>query len=103
MSAPIVVLIPHRLGKAEASRRLKEGLGGAGSDFGNLLSVKSTAWAGDRVSFQVRTLGQTATGSIDVFDRELRLELTLPWLLGKLADRIIPALRQGTVLLLEKK
>jgi hypothetical protein len=103
MSAPIVVLIPHRLDKAEASRRLKEGLGRAGSDFANLPSVKSASWTGDRVTFQVRTLGQTATGSIDVLDHELRLELTLPWFLGKLADRIIPALRKGTTLLLEKK
>lgn len=103
MSAPIVVLIPHRLGKAEASRRLKQGLGAPASVFGNLLSVKSTAWVGDRVTFQLRTLGQTATGSIDVLDHEIRLELMLPWFLGKLADRIIPALRQGTALLLEKK
>lgn len=104
MSAPIVVLIPHRLGKSEASRRLKEGLGRAGSHFAaNLLSVKSATWAGDRVTFQVSTLGQTAAGSIDVLDHELRLELTLPWFLEKLADRIIPALRQATTLLLEKK
>jgi hypothetical protein len=103
MSAPIVVLIPHRLGKAEASRRLKEGFGSTGPDFGSLLSVKSAAWAGDRVTFQVRTLGQTATASIDVLDHELRLELMLPWFLGKLADRIIPALRKATTLLLEKK
>jgi hypothetical protein len=103
MSAPIVVLIPHRLGKAEASRRLKEGLGRSGSDFGNLLSVQPATWTGDRVTFQVRSLGQTAAGSIDVLDHELRLELTLPWLLEKLANRIIPLLRQRTTLLLEKK
>ena len=103
MSAPIVVVIPHRLGKAEASRRLREGLGRASMGFAHLLSVKPVTWDGDRVTFQVRTLGQTAAGSIDVLEHELRLEVTLPWFLEKLANRIMPALRQEAALLLEKK
>jgi len=103
MSAPIVVVIPHRLGKAEASRRLREGLGRASMGFAHLLSVKPVSWDGDHVTFQVRTLGQTAAGSIDVLEHELRLELTLPWFLEKLADRILPALRKEATLLLEKK
>jgi hypothetical protein len=48
-------------------------------------------------------LGQTAASSIDVLEHELRLELTLPWFLQKLADRIMPALRKEATLLLEKK
>jgi hypothetical protein len=103
MSTPIVVMIPHRLGKAEASRRLREGLGQASMGFAHLLSVKPVTWDGDRVTFQVRTLGQTAAGSIDVLEHELRLELALPWFLEKLADRIMPALRKEATLLLEKK
>jgi len=103
MSAPIVVVIPHRLGKAEASRRLREGLGRASMGFAHLLSIMPVKWDGDRVTFQVRTLGQTAAGSIDVLEHELRLELTLPWFLEKLADRILPALRKEATLLLEKK
>ena len=103
MSAPIVVFIPHRLGKAEASRRLSEGFGRARTGFARLLSIESTTWDGDRVRFQVRALGQTAAGSIDVLDQELRLELLLPWFLEKIADRILPALRQEATLLLEKK
>jgi hypothetical protein len=103
MSAPIVAIIPHRLGKAEASRRLREGLGRASSGFANLLSVSPATWEGDRVTFQVRAVGQTAGASIDVLEHELRLELTLPWFLEKLAGRILPVLRKETTLLLEKK
>jgi hypothetical protein len=103
MSTPLVVVIPHRLGKAEASRRLREGLGRASMGLSHLVSIKPLTWDGDRVTFQVRTLGQTAAGSIDVLEHELRLELTLPWLLEKLADRIMPALRKEATLLLEKK
>ena len=103
MSAPVVAIIPHRLGKAEALRRLREGLGRAQAEANYFLSVKPVTWDGDRVTFQVRALGQTATASIDVFEHEVRLELTLPWLLQKLADRILPALRREATLLLEKK
>ena len=103
MSAPIVAIIPHRLGKAEATRRLKEGLGRASSSFAGLLNVAPATWEGDRVTFQVRALAQTATASIDVLDHELRLELTLPWFLEKLANRIMPALRRDATLLIEKK
>jgi hypothetical protein len=103
MSAPIVAIIPHRLGKTEASRRLKEGLGRTPAGLANLLSLSPATWDGDRVTFQVRALGQTATAAIDVMEQELRLELMLPWFLEKLASRIVPALRKETQLLLEKK
>jgi hypothetical protein len=103
MSAPLVAVIPHRLGKAEALRRLREGLGRAQAGPNYFLSVEPATWHGDRVTFQVRALGQTAAASIDVFEREVRLELTLPWFLQKLAERILPALRRETTLLLEKK
>ena len=103
MSAPIVVFIPHRLGKAEASRRLREGFGRARTGFARLLSIESTTWDGDRVMFQVRALGQTAAGSIDVLEQELHLELMLPWFLEKLADGILPALQQEATLCSKRK
>jgi hypothetical protein len=33
----------------------------------------------------------------------LRLEVTLPWLLAKLSETLVPAIRRQTTLLLEKK
>jgi hypothetical protein len=103
MTAPLVVMLPHRLGKEEAIRRLKNGLGSARTNFGHLLSVDEETWEGDRVRFRVRSLGQTASGTIEVFERELRLEVTLPWLLAKLTERLVPAIKREGTLLLEKK
>jgi hypothetical protein len=40
MSEPLVVVIPHRLGKDEALRRIKEGLGRAKTEFAWLLSLE---------------------------------------------------------------
>ena len=37
MSKPLVVSVPHRLGKEEELRRLKNGLGQAGASFGHLI------------------------------------------------------------------
>jgi len=103
MTAPLVVSIPHRLGRAEAVRRLKNGLGRARTDFGHLMSIEEETWTGDRVAFRLRALGQGASGVIDVQEDHLRLEVTLPWLLAKISEKLIPAIRKEGTLLLEKK
>lgn len=103
MSRPLVVSIPHRLGRAEAERRLRAGLSRARTDFASLLAIDEERWQDNRLSFRVRALAQTAAGSIDVLDDELRLEVTLPWLLGKFAERLVPAIRREATLLIEKK
>jgi hypothetical protein len=103
MTAPLVVSIPHRLGKQEAVRRLKNGLGQARTNFGHLLSIEEEVWNGDCLKFRVRSLGQSADGTIDVTEDQLRLEVSLPWLLAKLSERLIPAIRKEGTLLLEKK
>jgi hypothetical protein len=96
-------MLPHRLGKEEAIRRLKSGLGSARTNYGHLLSLDEETWNGDTVRFSVRALGQSAAGTIDVLEDQLRLTVTLPWLLAKLGERIVPAIRKEGTLLLEKK
>jgi hypothetical protein len=66
MSKPLVVAIPHRLGREEALRRLKNGLAEAAASFGHLYSVQEQIWTGNHLQFQVSALGQAASGSIDV-------------------------------------
>ena len=66
MAKPLVIAIPHRLGKEEALRRLKNGLAEAGASFGHLFSVREQIWTGNHLQFQVSALGQAASGSIDV-------------------------------------
>ncbi len=103
MSAPLVVTIPHRLGRQEAARRLKDGLGNARQNYSQFLTVEDEVWSGDTLRFRVRALGQSAGGVIDVLDDQLRLEVTLPWLLSKLTDRFVPAIQKSGTLMLEKK
>ena len=103
MTAPLVVSIPHRLGRQEAVRRLKNGLGRARTDFGHLMTVEEESWSGDQVVFRLRALGQAASGVIDVQEDHLRLEVRLPWLLATLSERLIPAIRKEDTQQLKKK
>jgi hypothetical protein len=103
MPEPLVVTIPHRLGKAEALRRIKEGLGRARGEFARLLTFEDETWTGDRLTFRVSALGQRAAGFIDVSEQAVRLEVTLPWLLAKFAQAAQRVIGQKGQLLLEKK
>jgi Putative polyhydroxyalkanoic acid system protein (PHA_gran_rgn) len=103
MSKPLVVSIPHRLGKDEAVRCLKAGLGKVRTNFGHLFIVQEETWTGDHLQFRVSALGQVASGSIDVLDDHVNLVVVLPWLLAKVAETIQPLIRREGTLMLEKK
>jgi hypothetical protein len=102
MSAPLVVSIPHRLGRDEAVRRLKSGLTRAASSV-PMLKVDEEKWEDDRMIFRVRALGQVAAGHLDVADDHVRVEVTLPWLLQRFAEVAQVAIRNRGNLLLTKR
>ena len=102
MSAPLVVSIPHRLGRVEAVRRLKTGLTRAAASV-PVLKVDEERWEGDRMVFRVRALGQAASGHLDVAEDHVRLEVTLPWLLQRFAEVAQVAIRNRGNLLLTKR
>jgi hypothetical protein len=103
MPEPLVVVIPHRLGKDEALRRIKDGLGRARNEFAALLTIEEETWTGDRLSFGVKALSQRASGLIDVYEGAVRLEVTLPWLLAHFAHAAQRVIGQKGQLMLEKK
>jgi len=103
MSQPFIVSIPHRLGKDEAIRRLKAGLGTVHARFHRFLIVQEETWMGDWLAFRIAALGQTASGTIDVFADHVRLEVTLPWLLDLVARRVHKVIEPQGTAMLEKK
>ena len=102
MSAPLIVSIPHRLRREEATRRLKAGLTRAASSI-PVLKVDEERWEDNRMIFRVRALGQAASGHLDVADDHVRLEVTLPWLLQRFAEVAQVAIRNRGRLLLTKR
>ncbi|MGH6670912.1 MAG: polyhydroxyalkanoic acid system family protein [Xanthobacteraceae bacterium] len=103
MTKPMFVSIPHRLGKDEAARRVKAGLDGARSHFSHLFTIQEETWSGDHLDFRVSALGQAISGTIDVLDDSVNLQVVLPWLLAKLAEAIQPLIRKEGTLMLDKK
>ncbi|WP_025034382.1 polyhydroxyalkanoic acid system family protein [Bradyrhizobium sp. DOA9] len=101
MSAPLVVSIPHRLGREEAVRRLKTGLGRAAASI-PVMQVEEERWSGDSMAFRIRALGQIATGQVDVGDDQVRVEVVLPWLLQRFAEMAQATIRKRGQLLLTK-
>lgn len=103
MSQNVTVSIPHRLGKEEAGKRIREGIGKARADFASLMAVEEESWTGNRLAFRVASLGQRCSGTIDVEDDHVKLEITLPWLLAKAAEAVKAVVKQKGTLMLEKK
>ncbi len=84
-------------------RRLKSGLGSVQSNFGHLFTMQQESWTGEHLDFRISVLGQSASGNIDVADDHVKLEVLLPWLIAKLAEKLQPAIRKEGLLMLEKK
>jgi hypothetical protein len=103
MSKPLLVSIPHGLGKAEALRRLQSGLAKASTNFGHLFTVQEETWTGDHLAFRISALGRMMSGTIDVAEDRVDVEIVLPWLLAQLVDKLRPLIRREGGLMLEKK
>ena len=103
MNETVRVTISHRLGKGEAVRRIKEGFARTDGHLGTMIAIEQQTWDGDTLRFRVRALGQIAAASIEVLEDSLHIEVSLPWLLAKAANRLLSVLRKETTRLLEKK
>ncbi|SEF14736.1 Putative polyhydroxyalkanoic acid system protein (PHA_gran_rgn) [Rhizobiales bacterium GAS191] len=103
MPGPLVVIIPHSLGKVEASRRLKSSLAGIRTAFGGKLSIVEEVWTEDHLEFRIGIFGQAATGTIDVADEHVRLAVQLPWVLAILAGKAKALIQKHGQLMLDKK
>jgi hypothetical protein len=102
MSKPLVISIPHDLGKDEAIRRLKSGLGSVSSSL-PIVKIEEEAWLDNQLTFRLAALGQTAAGTADVEDKSVRVEVVLPWFMEKVAELVQTAIASRTQILLEKK
>jgi Putative polyhydroxyalkanoic acid system protein (PHA_gran_rgn) len=102
VSEPLVVIIPHQLGKDEALRRVKPALGKASQNF-PILQVEQEIWSAERMDFRVKAMGQAAVGNVQVGDTHVRLEVALPWLLHKFASAIQKTIAGKGHILLAKK
>jgi Putative polyhydroxyalkanoic acid system protein (PHA_gran_rgn) len=102
MAEPVVVTIPHKLGKEEAIKRLKTGFGNVRSTFGERFVVLTDKWSGEHLDFRASLLGQATTGTVDVAEDHVRLEVQLPWMLAMVAKKAKAIMQKQGKLMLEK-
>jgi hypothetical protein len=92
MSQPIVLDIPHQLGKAGVRARLDGGIGKLGQRIPGGAQVQHH-WEGDTLHFTVQAMGQTVTSTAEVFDAHVHAVVDLPGLLQLFAAPIRAAIQ----------
>jgi hypothetical protein len=102
MSAPIVVDLPHKLGAAEAKRRIAGNLDSLASRLPGGAKVSSN-WEGDRLKLDVGALGQRIDALLDVQEKLVRVTVLLPPALAFFGGAIEAGLRQSGGALLEDR
>jgi hypothetical protein len=103
MSKPLIVTVPHQLGRAEARRRLETGLGQLRTTFAEKVTSITDTWTDDRLDLRVQALGQNVAALVDVEDDHVRVEVQLPWMLAMLAEKAKNLIQREGTLMLEKK
>ncbi len=101
--APLTVSIPHKLGKEEAVRRIQGGAGMLREKFSGQVTIMEETWINERLEFRIATMGQQASGQIDVAEDAVHLAVELPYLLHIAATKIKDLIQKQGNLLLEKK
>ncbi len=103
MARPLIVSIPHNLGRAEATRRLQGGMSSVKSQFGDKVASIDETWSGNRMDFRVGAMGQNVSGHLEVMEEHVRVEVQLPWILAMIAEKAKTFIQKQGTLLLEKK
>lgn len=92
MPDPIIVDIPHRLGRETARARIAGGIGKLTEMVpgGGKLEQR---WEGDTLHFSVSAMGQTVASRIDVREDKVHCQVDLPPMLalfaGKVRDKLL--------------
>lgn len=99
---PLVIVVPHRLGRQEAKRRLEAGVARLRPELGAFVSSLDYGWQADTLNFNAQAMWVTFTGRIEVSDDAARIEIDLPWLMRLLAETIRKQVSERATLMLEK-
>ncbi|MBV9075850.1 MAG: polyhydroxyalkanoic acid system family protein [Methylobacteriaceae bacterium] len=103
MSKPLIIVIPHELGQTAARERLETGLARLKAAFQDKVSGVDERWTDNHLDLAIRALGQSISAGLDVGEKDVRIEVQLPWLLAAIADKARTYLEREGRLMLERK
>lgn len=92
MSKPIVITVPHNLGREPARRLLAAEIERLKTEYVDKFAHADVQWTQDKAAVRVMALGQEVSGTLDVADDSVRIEVILPWIFAALTGRIQNAL-----------
>lgn len=87
MTDPVVVEIPHKLGRDVARARIAGGMGKLAEVVPGGGQVEQR-WEGDTLYFSVTAMGQTVASRLDVYENRVRAEVHLPPMLALFAAKV---------------
>jgi putative polyhydroxyalkanoate system protein len=90
----LTISIPHQLGRAEAKRRIEQQAAHMHSQHAGLLERVEQRWEGDTLHFLVGAAGQSVSGTADVTEQTVNLDIALPWFLSMLAGTVKKQIEQ---------
>ena len=85
MGKIISVRISHKLGAAEAQRRIEDGFDRLRRQFASQLSQSDVSWTGPHADVVIGFKGQVLRSGLDVAEDHVMVTVDLPWLLAPLA------------------
>ncbi len=101
MASPLVVEMPHDLGREEVKRRMRARVGELASRIPGGAKVSSSWPSEDRMAIDIRAMGQSIGVLLDVEETLVRATVTLPAMLALMAAPIAAMVRDtGAKLLL---
>lgn len=100
MPEPVIVDIPHKLGKEGARARLASGVGKIGGMIPGGGTVDER-WEGDSLFFTLTAMGQRIASRLDLHEDRVHAEVDLPPMLALFANKIREKLTKDGPRLLE--
>jgi putative polyhydroxyalkanoic acid system protein len=82
------VIVPHHTTKEKARKIVDKHLGQLLGQYGHYLSESQTNWDGDRLDFNGKAKGFSASGSVEITDTDVILDGKLPLVAKPFESRI---------------
>ena len=101
MTVPVVIDVPHRLGRAGARERLRSRIGELGGHMPGGLGEVHASWPSeDEMALEISAMGQAIPARLEIMEEVVRVHISLPPMLAYFSGIIGAAVRdQGTKLL----
>ncbi len=84
----LTISVPHQLGRTEAKRRLDELTAKVQGESAGLVQRVEQHWDGDTLHFHIGAMGQSVSGTAEVAEQTVNLDIALPWMLSMLSGKL---------------